>query len=71
MVNFNFNLKKKSSSTETPVNLIIRFNKQKLTYSTQEKINPRFWQDDRNKRRYQRAVETKSFPAICLYQPVN
>ena len=62
MVNFNFNLKKKSSSTETPVNLIIRFNKQKLTYSTHEKINPKFWQDDRNKRRYQRAVETKSFP---------
>ncbi|HTA63233.1 MAG TPA: site-specific integrase [Bacteroidia bacterium] len=62
MVNFNFNLKKKSSSTETPVNLIIRFNKQKLTYSTHEKINPKFWQGDRNKRRFQRAIETKSFP---------
>lgn len=62
MVNFNYNLKKKKSNTETPINLIVRFNKHKLTYSTHEKINPKFWQDDQNKRRYQRALETKAFP---------
>jgi hypothetical protein len=62
MADFNFNLRKKSSKTETPVNLIIRFNKNKLTYSTFEKINPKFWQDDPAKRRYQRALETKAFP---------
>jgi len=62
MADFNFNLRKKSSKTETPVNLIIRFNKNKLTYSTLEKINPKFWQDDPTKRKYQRAIETKAFP---------
>ena len=62
MVNFNFNLKEKNKKTETLVKLIIRYNKNKLTYSTQEKINPKFWQDDPTKRKYQRAIETKAFP---------
>jgi integrase len=54
MVNFNFNLKKTSSKVDTPINLIIRWEKQKLTYSTLEKVNPKHFENDKTKKNYQR-----------------
>ncbi|MDX2172985.1 MAG: tyrosine-type recombinase/integrase [Bacteroidota bacterium] len=62
MANYNFNLRKKSSKKLTPVNLIIRYNNNKLVYSTLEKIHPKFWQGDVTKKGFQRAIETKLFP---------
>jgi site-specific recombinase XerD len=58
----NFNLKKKKSLVETPIMLIVRWDNNKLTYSTQEAIKPQFWEDDRSKKNYQRAKEIRQFP---------
>ena len=57
MANLNFNLRKKESDTPTPINLVIRWNNQRLVYPTYEKIHPDFWNFGK-----QRAKETKKFP---------
>ncbi|MCF6366396.1 MAG: site-specific integrase [Bacteroidales bacterium] len=68
MANAKFYLKDKKSKSETPINLHFFFNysetdntgKKKykfLKYYTGEKINPKFWNSDK-----QRAKETKAFP---------
>lgn len=62
MAKYTYNLRKAGSETETTVNLIIRWNKQKLMYSTFESIHPRFWETDKEKRNFQRAKETRQFP---------
>lgn len=62
MHKYNFNLRKANSPTPTPINLVIRWNKQRLMYSTHESIHPRFWELDRKKKNFQRAKETKQFP---------
>lgn len=54
MANFNFNLKNVSSNKETLINLIVRWNHRKLTYSTQEKVEPRYFELDKTKKNYQR-----------------
>lgn len=54
MANFNFNLKKVSSNKETLINLIVRWNHRKLTYSTQEKVEPKYFELDKTKKNYQR-----------------
>src|SRR5215217_36143 len=52
-----FVLKEPSSQNSTLVYLIYRFNNNRLKYSTGQKINPRFWNPEK-----QRAKETKQFP---------
>ncbi|MDN3654368.1 phage integrase SAM-like domain-containing protein [Ferruginibacter paludis] len=52
-----FVLKEPNSSEPTLIYLFFRFNKQKLKYSTSEKIKPKYWNDEK-----QRAKETRSFP---------
>jgi integrase len=42
--------------------LIIRWDNRKLTYSTQEAINPKYWEDDNTKKNYQRVKEIRQFP---------
>jgi hypothetical protein len=54
-LNLNFNLRKASSEGLTPINLVIRYNNQKLVYPTGEHICPKYWQDDKTKKNYQRA----------------
>jgi hypothetical protein len=58
----NFNLKKKKSVGETLIMLIIRWDNRKLTYSTQEAIDPKYWEDDKTKKNYQRVKEIRQFP---------
>ncbi len=57
MANFNFNLKEASSKTETPIRLIIRWEKIKLIYSTKLKINPDYWNS-----KSQRPRDTNDLP---------
>jgi integrase len=59
-LNLNFNLRKASSDGLTPINLVIRYNNQKLVYPTGEHICPKYWQDDKTKKNYQR-VKPNSF----------
>lgn len=54
MANYSFNLKHANSTKETPINLIIRWNNQKLVYSTLEKVKPQYFESDRTKKNYQR-----------------
>ncbi len=46
----------------TLVYLIFRYNERKLVYSTGQKIDPKFWNDQK-----QRAKETKQFPEFPEY----
>jgi integrase len=57
MATTNFYLKEPSSKNETLIYLVFLFNKQKLKYSTEEKIIPDFWNPEN-----QRAREIKKFP---------
>ncbi|HET6255142.1 MAG TPA: phage integrase SAM-like domain-containing protein [Puia sp.] len=61
-IHVKFNLRNPSSVDATPINLIIRYNNQKIRYSTAETIEPRFWQNDKCKAGYQRAKRSPSFP---------
>jgi len=51
-----FNLKNRKE-IKTLISLVYRFNKKRLVYSTSQKIQPKFWNDKK-----QRAKETASFP---------
>jgi integrase len=57
MAKFNFNLRDASASSPTPIYLVVRWDNQVLKLSTQETINPIYWNADK-----QKAVETKKFP---------
>jgi len=57
MPKFKFNLRKPSSKSETPINLIIRWGGEKLVYSTGQRINPKFWDPNT-----QLAKQTRVFP---------
>jgi integrase len=59
MAEINFNLRKPNSDTETPINIIIRYEGQKLVYSSGKKILPKYWdiinQKARRVKEYQQA----------------
>ena len=61
MVNCRFNLRKANSDSETSINCIIWWDGIRLVYPTNLKINPKYWQSDKLKSNYQRAINTKSF----------
>ena len=61
MVNCRFNLRKAKSDSETSINCVIRWDSLKLVYPTNLKINPKYWQSDKLKSNYQRAINTKTF----------
>jgi integrase len=63
MAKFNFNLREPKANTKTPINLVVRWNNNRLVYPTGETIEPKFWEDDKTKgTKYQKAKETKQFP---------
>ena len=49
MATANFYLKDAGAKTETPINLIFRYNGQTLKYSTGERIVPKNWNEDRQR----------------------
>ncbi|MEJ5962245.1 site-specific integrase [Pedobacter immunditicola] len=57
MAEINLNLRDPKSEKETPINVVIRYNKQKLVYSSGKRIIPRCW-DSNN----QKARKSKEFP---------
>lgn len=57
MAEINLNLRDPKSEKETPINVVIRYNKQKLVYSSGKRIFPRCW-DSNN----QKARKSKDFP---------
>lgn len=54
MINTNFNLKHPFSNTETPIKLILRWNNQKLTFYTQEKVHPQHFEIIKGRKNFQR-----------------
>ncbi len=56
MLNINFNLRDAKAQKETPVNIVLNYNKQRLVYPSGEKINPKFWNG-----KEQTAKQTKEF----------
>ena len=60
MAEASFVLKEPNSKESTLIYLFYNFNNQRLKYSTSEKINPKFWNPEK-----QRAKETKSFPSYA------
>lgn len=57
MANVTFVLKEPNSNEKTLVYLLFRYNTQRLKYSTSLKIDPKFWNAEK-----QRAKETRQFP---------
>ena len=57
MAEVKFVLKEPTSKESTLIYLLLRFNNQRIKYSTSEKIKPKFWNFEK-----QRAKETRSFP---------
>ena len=57
MARFNFNLRRSKSSDPVPIYMIVRWNGNRLVYPTKERINPKFWNFEK-----QLVRETKQFP---------
>ncbi|TDK49525.1 site-specific integrase [Algoriphagus formosus] len=62
MASFNFYLKNKDSEKETPIHLYIRYNGQRLIYSTGKMIHPKYWNESK-----QLAREIKDFPQAKIF----
>ena len=62
MAKFNFNLRNPGKLSVCPIYLVIRFEGMKLVYPTGETIEPKYWQGEKLKRGYQRAIENRKFP---------
>jgi integrase len=62
MAKFNLNLREPDSESETAIHLVIRWNNNRMVYPTKESIEPGFWENDKTKRNFQRAIETRRFP---------
>ena len=62
MAQAKFTLKEPNSKEDTLVYLFYNFNNQRLKYSFGQKINPKFWNSDK-----QRAKETKAFPEYAEF----
>ena len=65
MLNTNLNLKSVKHKNERPINLIIRWNKKRLTYATQEKILPQYFETEKGKKLWQRVKPT--FPGYSEF----
>jgi integrase len=61
MLNLSFNLKDPQTDKEsyelkeTPIICVVRFNAQRLKYYTGERINPKYWDNRKESKKYQRA----------------
>lgn len=47
MAEINFNLRDPKSKKETPINVVVRYNNQKLVYSSGKRVLPHHW-DSKN-----------------------
>jgi integrase len=56
MAEIKLNLREPNSEKETPINLIVRFNNQKLVYSSGKRVHPKHWDTST-----QKAKRTKEF----------
>jgi len=62
MAKYNFNLRDAKAVGHTHIFLIIRWNKIRLVYPTNEHVKPEFWETDKSKSNFQRGKTTKKFP---------
>jgi integrase len=58
MLNITFVLKEKNGTKETPVICYIRYSNQRLKFYTGERMDPKFWNDNRGSNKYQRAKKS-------------
>jgi hypothetical protein len=65
MLNIRYNLKHVKHNKERPINLIIRWDKNRLIYAIGEKILPKYFETERNKKLYQRVKP--SFPGYSEF----
>jgi integrase len=56
MAKYRFNLRHPESDIATPIHLIVRWEGNKLVYPTGLEILPKFWQADKKKQGFQRAI---------------
>ncbi len=59
MAKFNFNLREPKGTSETPINLVVRWNNIRLVYPTNETIHPEFWEKDKNTKLFLQKVSSK------------
>ena len=57
MARYNFNLRNRNNSKPVPIYLIVRWNGNRFVYPIKERINPKFWNFEK-----QLVRETKQFP---------
>lgn len=62
MPKVNYNLRRTTGTSPTPINAVIRWNSERLVYPSGETILPKLWCSSRGTRNFQRAKETKAFP---------
>lgn len=63
MAKFNFNLKDPSFKGDTAIQLIVRWDNNRLKFATRLSINPKYWETDKEKKdSFQRAKPIKKFP---------
>jgi integrase len=61
MIYYNYNLRNKSSKKETPIHLIVRFNREKIVINTGEKVKPELWDNNPKSKRYHRVKKDYKF----------
>ena len=61
-MNCNFNLRNHKLDKETSIHLVIRWDGLRLVYPTDLKIKPKYWQNDKKRKNYQRAKRNSKFP---------
>ena len=61
-MNCNFNLRNHKLDKETSIHLVIRWDGLRLVYPTDLKIKPKYWQNDKKRKNYQRAKRNSQFP---------
>lgn len=64
MLNIKFNLRDAKSTNETPLNIVIRYNTNRLVYPSDLKINPNSWNNkDQSARKTSKFIENPEFNA--------
>ena len=66
MAKFNLNLRDAASTTETPINLIIRWNNQKLKITTGYSVDPKLWDSN-----LQRLKTSPTIPQRAIHKQIN
>jgi len=59
MAKFNFNLREPKGTSETPINLVVRWNNNRLVYPSGETIHPDYWEKDKKTGEFIQKVSSK------------